>query len=225
MITTPEPVLKKVSMRLNESTTDNTVYGAAKKIEAFNLGMKHFLGYKPFKFAIKKHDLSVSAGVQEYDLTSVISSYIYDVAWGIDEVWSGTDQIFPIPGEQRGNYTKTQAFYFSQDEKSIIFTKTLDGTENLDIYHYCQHTDVSAYNDTLDIAIPDAYERALVLIVKHYVHDYKRQRNDARNAILDYQEVMEEIALQMSGKKAKHLKKQVESPLGYVGVKRTYVNH
>lgn len=220
MITTPAPILEAVSGGLNESTTDTS----SKRIIAFNRAMRKFLNYKKFKFAIVEGTLTLVSDTQKYNLLTEFADY--DVARGIDEVWIGNDQIFPIDNQDKEIYTETQKFFLTNNGKSIEFTKTLDydGT-NPTIYYYAQHTNIDASTDTLNIPIPEAFQEALVLLVKHFVHDGKRQRNDARNALLDYKDEIKNVAMAEATPNAKHLKKKVVNPLQYRGIRRKYANH
>lgn len=219
MITTPQTILDKVSSRLNELTT----ISSGQRFDFLNLSIQALLDYSRWKFAKKKHTLSVVAADQEYDLTSEISDW--NPLWGVDTIYVGGSQIFPIDYEDKAKYTNVQKFCFTPDEKSIYFTKALDGTETIEIWYFQRHVDVDEVTDTLNVSLPEATLKGITLYMKHLVHDAKRQRNDARNAILDFQEAMEELTMQHASKKAKHHPNQIRSPLQHVGAVRNYAKH
>jgi len=216
MITTPRPVLKAISERLNESDTDVS----DKRLGIFDQALHHHLNQYKWKWARKSGNLTVEAGTTEYSLLTAFTDY--NITWGIDSVSIG-DQIYPVEYEDRAFFI-SQHFTLTPDKKTIIFTKDVD-TGTVPIWYYAEHTDVSAPDETLAISIPEAHLAAVVLYAKHLVHDGKRQRNDARNAILDYQEVVEQLALQNGSTNAKYLTKTRRNPLQFAGIRRTYAEH
>lgn len=218
MITTPQKALNKVSAKLNELTTITS----GQRFEFFNLSVQALLDYSKWKFAKKKHTLSVTTEA-EYDLTSEISDW--NPLWGVDIIYVDGDQIFPVDYEDKDLYTNTMKFCFTPDEKSIYFTKELTGSETIEIWYFQRHVDVDETSDTLNVPLPEATLKGITLYMKHLVHDAKRQRNDARNAILDFQEAMEELTMQSASKKAKHSSKAIRSPLQHVGTVRNYAKH
>jgi len=217
MITTPERVLDALSRRLNESTTDTS----AIRVGIFNDALHHILSQYKMEWARKLSNLSVTVGTQEYDLTSEISDY--DPTWGIYSVEVG-GQVFPVEYEDR-TFFVSQHFTLEPNKKKIIFTKDFEEDTTVPIWYYARHTDVSTYQTTLSISLPESILNPLVLYMKHLVHDGKRQRNDARNAILDFAEVMEQVALQNASSKAKNQTTVRRNPLQFAGFKRTYANH
>lgn len=219
MITTPQKVLNKVSAKVNELTTITS----GQRFEFLNLSVQALLDYSKWKFAKKKHTLTVVAADQEYDLTSEISDY--NPLWGVDIIYVGGEQIYPKPYEDKALYTNVQSFCFLPDEKSIYFTKALDGTEVIEIWYFQRHIDVDETTDALNVSLPEATMKGITLYMKHLIHDAKRQRNDARNAILDFQEAMEELTMQSASKKAKHSSNAIRSPLQHVGAVRNYAKH
>lgn len=217
MITTPEPVLQETSNMLNESTTDTS----AKRVSYFNRSVRKVISMRKWSWAKKKHDLAVSAGVQEYDLTSVISDY--NIQWGIYEVWVGGKKIDPVNYDRRDNIAASDArFYLTPDNKKLGFTKTIDGTEDIDVWYYQVHVNAANHQASLNIPLPEDIQIAVALYIKHLVHEGKRQRYDSRNAILDFQQVIEELVLQDASNKAKDLPKTVPTVFTYARVRRIY---
>lgn len=217
MITTPLKVLQAVSDRFNENEVDTS----AKRVRIFNQAMHKLLAMYKWEWAKKLSNLAVTAGDEDYVLTTAISDY--DLMWGIDSV-EFAGQIFPVEYEDRNAFI-TAHFALEPDKKTIIFTKAFEANGTVPIWYYARHVDVETSGATLNISVPESALAALVLYMKHIIHDGKRQRNDARNAILDFQEVIEEMTIQNATTKAKNLTKTRRNPLQYAGFQRKYANH
>jgi len=215
MLTTPADFLAETSQLLNESATDTSV----KRIGYFNRAMRRVKRMRKWSWNKKSHTLSVSAGVQSYDLTSVISDY--NLQWGIYEVYIGGEKVTPSDYSRLSSVSGT-SFGVSPDGKTITFTNTLDGSEDVVIWYSPRHTKATASDSTLSPSVPEDMLGPVCLLMKSYVHDGKRQRNDARNALLDFKEEIEEAILQDSAHKIKDLPHTLPNPLVYNRVRRTY---
>lgn len=218
MITTPESCLAAVSRRLKETVTDTS----SLRVGYFNDSGKHILSLYKWGWSRRKHDLDVDDGVQTYDLTSEISDYSPER--GIWEVYVGGEKIDPVNYDRRDSAVggTQQKFYLDPTDKTIGFTKDLDGTEDIDIWYYASWTDASLYNSTLTLPLPENILILFALYMKHLVHDGKRQRYDARNALLDFQEVLQNIIAQQGSSKIKDLPRHVPKLYAYTGFKRVY---
>lgn len=189
-----------------------------------NTSVKHILTELKWAWSRKYAILDIDAGVQEYDLTVKITDY--SSVRGVYEVYVGGVKLTPIAYDRRENYaeTDTQVYYITPDGKSIGFLKTLAGTEVVGIWYYATHTDVALYTTTLNISLPDEIGNLAAHYVKFLVHDGKRQRNDARNAMIDYTDLLDKIRPQDASTKAKDAPKQIPNVMAYHRFRRTYSN-
>lgn len=217
MITTPQKVLDAVSRRLNEAETDTS----AKRLGIFNDAMHHILSMYKWEWARKLHSLAVTAGDEDYILTSVITDY--DPTWGVYSV-EVAGQVFPVEYDDR-SFFLSQHFTLEPDMKTMVFTKAFDANTTVPVWYYARHIDVDDPADVLNIPIPEAALTAVVLYMKHLIHDGKRQRNDARNAIIDFQEVIEDLALKNASSKARNQPRVRRNPLQFAGFQRKYASH
>lgn len=218
MITTPATILDEVSAMLNESSTDTST----KRINLYNRATRHTIHAYKWSFRRKNFSLTTSNGVQEYNLTSVITDGDYDPVAGIFEVWNGTEKIDPINYDRKTNTSTLLEFYLTPDNKTIGFTKAITGSESIVIIYYQAYKNVVSSTTTLNISIPDTFIIPIATYTKFLVHDGKRQRYDARNAILDYQQQISERKLADGGNKAKDLPRVVPNLMSYIGFKRSY---
>lgn len=215
MITTPQKVLQACSDKLNEELDVS-----AKRLRIFNMAMHHVLAQYKWEWAKKLANLTINTTDTTYTLATSITDY--DPTWGIDSV-EIAGQVFPVEYEDRAAFI-SQHFTLTPDKKKIVFTTALEaGT--VPIWYFARHVDVDAAGDTLNIELPESALEAVVLYMKHIIHDGKRQRNDARNAVLDFQEVIEQMTIQNNSTKAKHLPRVRRNPLQYAGIARKYANH
>lgn len=215
MITTIASICAETSHLLNEGSSDTS----AKRISYGNRSIRRVLRVRKWNWAKKKHTLSVSVGVQEYDLSSVISDY--NPMWGIFEVYIGGEKMNPIDYTQRLNTTSNN-FYLKPDGVTIGFTNTLDGSEVIDIWYSAGWTNVSASDTVFNVSIPEDMLGAICLLMKAMVHGGKRQRYDERNALIDYKEEIGELVLQDASNKIKDLPQNVPTILTYNRVRRSY---
>lgn len=215
MVTSPQKFLDEVSTRLNESSTDTS----SKRITAFNIAARRVKSMRKWRWNKKKHDLALTANIKTYDLTSVISDY--DPMFGVYEVYVAGAKMTPIKYERR---TETTGDFYCLDPnlKNIIFTGTIAGTEDIDIWYYPRHTDATAAVTTLDPSIPEYMLGPIGLLMKAIVHGGKRQRHDERNTLLDFKEEIGEAILADASNKPKDLPDTIPTPLTYNRVKRTY---
>jgi hypothetical protein len=215
MITTAVPILDETSTMLNEPSTITTTA----RIRAFNRAVRHVLHNYKWAWARKSFTVPVVAGDQEYDLTSELDDY--DISHGIYEVWNGSVKIDPVSYDQKSTQVG-QLFYLTPDNKSVGFTQEITGTENYTLWYYATHKNVTASGDTLSVSIADDVVAAVATYLKAIVHGMKRQRNDERNALIDFEKIIDELRPQELSNKAKDLPKVVAHPLGYSGYRRNY---
>jgi hypothetical protein len=203
LITTAEPILKKASARLNEKT----VVTDSNRLSFFNQAADHVVGYSKWDWAKKEATITLTLNQTTVDLEAEISDY--NSMWGLSDEESDYDDSIKIS--------------LSRDNKTLSILQDVAAGTELKVWYYQSHVDVTSATATLNIPFPKEMTTALVLYIKHLVHDGKRQRNDARNAILDYQEVMEELVVQGASKKSSSKPKQIQHPLS--GYRRTYARH
>lgn len=215
MLTTPNDFLVELSQMLNEKTTDTS----SQRIGYFNRAMRRIKSVRKWSWNKKPHTLTVVADTQEYDLTDEISDYT--PSWGVYEIYINGDKADPINYNLK-NIAQGTHWYLKPDTKTIGFTNALDGTEEIIIWYYPQHTKATASNSTLSPELPESILGPACLLMKSFVHGGKRQRNDERNALLDYKEEIDEAVLQDASNKAKDLPQTIPTPLTYMRVKRTY---
>lgn len=219
MLTTALPILQLVSRKLKETTTDVT----SLRVGYISDSCKHILGIYKWGWSRKKHDLVLTAGVQEYNLSTILTDY--SPVRGIFEVYVAGEQIDPVPYNNKDAASTTeQSFYLLPDDKTIGFTVALDGTEDIDIWYYADWVTVTTSTDTFNVSIPETLLEAIALYVKYFVHDGKRQRFDARNALLDYKQEIDTIIPQQGSGKIKGLPRRIYNFFSYMGFKRTYTN-
>lgn len=220
MISSIEPILIEVSQLLGETTTDVSTA----RIGMCNRAIRHTFEQYSWSFRRKELSLTTTVGVQQYDLTSalVVTDNDYDPEFGIYEVWNGTTRIDPVLPENKLNFSASDAYYLSPDNKKINFTASQTSATTYTIYYYSRHVDVSSKTTTLKTYIPENFMVPICTYIRHLVHDRKRQRNDARNMILDYQEQISDLKMSQTKSKAKGLKKNIPTPQQYLNFKRNY---
>lgn len=220
MITTAEPILKKTSYQLGESSTDTSL----KRLEFFFVAVKHTIDQHKWKWTIKNQTLPTVAGTQEYDLTNalIITGEDYNMENGISELYNGTVKLDPVLYQNRGNFSVSDRFYLTPDNKTIGFTKSVTATDNYSLWYYATLKEVTSATTTLNIAIPENMSIAIVSYIKHLVHEYKRQRTDARNCIIDFKEQISELILLDASSKIKGMKKNIPTVTAFAKVNRNY---
>jgi len=215
MITTIEPVLQKISYKLNEGSTDTT----AKRISAAVDGVRQLLTEAKFNWAKKTYTLTTTSGVQEYNLETLISDY--NQLWGLDSVWVGGKKFTPLSADQKSQVASS-AVWLSEDAKTLGFFDTIDGTESVEVIYYATFITPANSTETLNISIPEDALDAITLAAKAVIHDGKRQRFDARNALIDYQAAKEKVVMMNASNKMRDLPKRVTPLMGYVRYQRNY---
>jgi hypothetical protein len=218
MLTTIYPILQAVSRKLKEDTTDTSTL----RVGYTNDAIRYILGLYKWGWSIKKKDLTTISGVQEYDLTSEISDY--SVIRGIYEIYSNEEKLDPVPYENKDSVSSNTLnyFYLKPDDKTLGFTASITGSENIDIYYYPEWTDVGGYTDTISVPIPESMVELIALYVKHLVHEGKRQRFDSRNALLDFKQALDTLIPQQGSAKIKDKPRRVYNFFSYLGFKRNY---
>jgi hypothetical protein len=209
MITTPETVLDETSAVINENTTDTT----AKRVRLFNRACRKVIHDYKWSFRKKTYTLTTSVGVSTYDLTTLITDY--DPVAGLFAI----DGLYPTEYDFRadgGTY-----YYLTPDNETLGFTFDVTAT-TYTITYYALYVNVAAYNTTLNLSIPDTFKTIIVTYLKHLVHDAKRQRHDARNAIIDYKEQLSDIKLAEASNKISSLPKTVPHIMSFRQMKRSY---
>jgi hypothetical protein len=215
MITTIEPVLQKISFKLNEGSTDTT----AKRISAATDGVRQLLTEAKFNWAKKTYTLTTQSGIQEYNLETLISDY--NQLWGLDSVWVGGKKFTPLSADQKSQVASS-AVYLSEDAKSLGFFDNIDGTESVEIVYFATFETPANSTATLNISIPEDALEAIALAAKAVIHDGKRQRFDARNALIDYQAAKEKVVMQNASNKMRDLPKRVTPLMAYNRFQRQY---
>lgn len=220
MMTTIEPLLIEVSQLLGETTTDISTA----RIGMCNRAIRHTFEQYSWSFRRKPLALTTTVNVQEYDLTSalIVTDNDYDSEFGVYEIWNGTTKIEPIFPENKQNFSSADSYYLSPDNKKINFTLPQTSANTYTVYYYSRHVDVASKTTILKTYIPENFMVPICTYIRHLVHDRKRQRNDARNMILDFQEQISDLKMSQTKSKARGLKKNVSSPLQYVNFKRKY---
>lgn len=216
MVTTPEPILRRVSAEIGESNTDTS----STRITYFNEAYQFYLSLYRWNFKLKSGSLTTTSST-EYDLTSEFSDY--STTDGVYLVKNGSTILTPIDYTDTSSYESSskQHYYLTPDGKKIGFVPLSSGT-TYTIWYFAVFSEVSNYNDTLNIPIPEAHIRPITTYVKHIVFDRKRQRNDARNMILDFQEQLTEVVNKEAGNKSSKLPKTFASVRQILGLKRNY---
>lgn len=219
MITTLNPFLVEGSNALKEQSTDTS----AQRISYGNTALRALLSEYKFAWSRKTHDLALSNGVSTYDLSSVISDF--NPSWGLYEVQLGGETVDPIDYDARNGTFNVIKWYFHPDNKSMTIKKEIDGTENIDIIYYAQHMDVEAEDTALNISYPESVQEAVGKYIKYLVHDGRRQRNDARNTMLDYRAKIDALRPMEASNKARLRGKTFPNVMQYARVKRSYARH
>ncbi len=221
MVTSAAPVLTEVSQILNESTTDT----GTKRLGYFNRSVKKVLSMKKWGFEKRKRTLTLTAGVQTYDLTAQFSDF--NTLKGIISVWVGGKKIDSIDYDEKADVSApaTQKFYLEPGNETLGFRKTIVGNETIEVWYYANHTNISTSAEVLTFDIPDEMVLAIAIYIKFLVHDGKRQRFDARNALLDFKEEIDNLRPMAATKKIKDRPRTVGNIFKYNRVRRVYVNH
>lgn len=191
MITTAQPILKQVSYELGESTPDYS----ASRINHFNTAYQYYLSLSKWSFKIKEYELTTT-GDKEYNLTTLVPDF--SQADGIYEVRTSGDGklIKPIEYEDKD---LEDGYYLTPDGKSIGFTSVSSG-DKYKIKYYAVLTPVSLETETLNIPIPEVHSQPISTYIQFLVFKRKRQRNDARNAILDFKDQLEDALMREGGR-------------------------
>lgn len=194
MITVILPFLDAVSRKLKEPSTDTSVH----RVGYVNDAIRHILTLYKWSWSRKKKTLTVVAGKKEYNLTEEISDY--SPIRGIFAVYVDDKEIEAIPYDDRDK-ASSLSFYLKPDVATIGFTFDIDGDENIDIWYYPEWTNVPDHTSTMPISIPESMTELIALYTKYLIHEGKRQRYDARNALLDFKEVLNSLIPQQGSSK------------------------
>ena len=219
MITTPLPILQECSNLLKELSLDEST----RRLGYFTTAVQFVLNEHRWKFPLKKVSLTPVAGQQEYDLATLEPHY--NPQWGIYLVVKDGDEM------TSGDYetaldSSEDFFYLTPDHKKLGFSSDIDGTESIDVWLYTTllSSDVSSSSDTLPFEIPETVGTLIARYMKYLVHDGKRQRYDARNALLDYKEQLEQLITQSASTKIKGKPKRIPPLMTSLGFTRRYVS-
>lgn len=215
MITTAMPVLVTASAELNEKTTD----ASGKRVSYFNSAVSHLLSQFKWAWARKKGTITITSDT-EYDLTALFPDY--NSSWGIHSV-EGADgkPLSSLDYTERKNFTSPY-MSISPDNKSLVLTSTFTIGTVLTVWYYAKCIKVSDPSTTLSLPIPEQMEEALAIYVKYKTHTGKRQRYDARNALLDFKEKLDQLRLQEASNKIQSRPKIVPNFAQQVGLRRRY---
>lgn len=205
MITTPEPVLRRVSYQIGEEVPDTS----AVRVSYFNEAYQYYLSLNKWSFKIKEYNLTTDSN-KEYDLTTLIADYSQpDGVYSVET--SGGGLVKPISYEDKDLYSD-QYYYLTPDGKSIGFTSYTAG-DIFKIKYYAVLTEATSATSTLNISIPEHHIRPIVTYIRFLIHDRKRQRNDARNCLLDFKEQLEETLMKDANEKKIGFFPRVFSPI------------
>lgn len=186
MITTARSILTEVSSILGETPVNVSNI----RFDYFNRAVNFYFSKHPFKFRIKSYDLTTTSD-KEYDLIAKINDY--DPTFGVYLVEdSDGTQLEPIDFSERNSYYGNEpAYYLTPDKKTIGFT-SIESGKTYKIYYYAYHLSVSDPDSALNVPIPQTHISAIIHRILFYVYQRRRQRHDARNAMLDFKEELEE---------------------------------
>lgn len=204
MVLTAEPILQGVSSDLRELTTDT----GTRRVAFFNKAVKHVLGKFKWTWSRKTDALTTTVAVQTYDLTTELDDY--SPLRGVFKVYQDGEEI--------------TAFEMSDDGKSITFVNTIDGAEDIDICYYAEHLDITLHTATLNIPLPEEIGSLVGAYILFLEHRSKKQRNDARNAMIDFTDMLDDLRPQDASNKASAAKKRIQPVMQYMRFKRTYSN-
>jgi hypothetical protein len=216
MITTPQEFLDETSAMLKEATTDvsNT------RLRYFYRAARKVLSMAKFASTRKPFTLALTAGVQEYDLSLLISDF--NPLWGIYEVYVNSEKIDPVDYPTRSQFSSSTRYYYKEDDKTLGFTKIIAGTETIIVYYYPRLVKPTAADTVLNISFPEDMLTSICLYMKHLVHEGKRQRYDSRNALLDFKEEMDTLRPQNASNKARGMPKIVPNIMTTSRFRRRY---
>lgn len=215
MITTPNDFLVELSQMLKESTTDTS----SLRVGYFNRSMRIVKQERKWNWNKIGGTMTLIAATQEYDLTVQFSDF--NPMWGIYEVYVGGEKIDYCDYQQR-NLVGDDHFYLKPDMKTIGFTSTIAGDEEIVVWYNPRHTNATAYNSTLTPSVPDDMLIPVCTYMKSLVHKGKRQRNDERNELLAYKEQLSTAIMQDASRKVKDGPTIVSPVRAYFKLKRNY---
>lgn len=216
MITTLQAIANKVSY---DHLKESSVVTNTQRISALVSGVRMLLDEAKFPWARKEYTLVLSAGIQEYNLTTLLSDY--DIDWGLYMVTRDGAELSPCDYALKSS-TSNNRYYLSPDNKTIGFTKEILGTEEVIVWYYQTLTIPASVSATLNLSIPESALEAIACASTYYVHLGKRQRYDATNALKDYQVAKEKIVQKKASNKARNFPKTVPNIMAYHKVQRTY---
>ncbi len=220
MINTLEAVLIETSQMLNETSTDVST----KRIGFASRSFNYVVSQRKWTDRRKLQVLVVSAGIQEYDLTSSsnITDGDYDEQAGIYEVYDGNTKLDPCAYSNLNALPSSQYFSLSPDGKKIVFSKAITAAGTFNLWYYAKYIKPVSYTSTLTLKLPDSFLIPIATYTKHLVHDSRRQRTDARNCLLDVQEQLSDLVMADAKHRIKGLPKNIPSPMGASNFKRNY---
>lgn len=220
MMTTIATLLAEVSVLLGETTTDVSTA----RVTMANRAFRHVFQQYSWSFRRKSITITTTAGVQDYDLTNIsnVPDGDYDPEFGLYQIWNGTTKLDPVLYEKRSDYTSIDSFTISPDNKTLSFTSTQTSPTAYTIWYYSRHIDSASSTTTMKTSVPESFLLPLGTYVRHLIHERKRQRNDARNMILDFQEQIADLKMSQGKSKAVGLKRNIPTPIQYARLRRRY---
>ena len=217
MITTAQPILDETSLvLLKESTPD---YSLA-RLTAFKTALNKFLTEYKWSWSRLYVDINLASPETTYDMSSLPA---YNPSWGIDEVEMESKPLIPIDYNSRDQTYSSVRFYMSRDDSTINFTGTPTSTVRV-WYYSVQPTVPASETDTLAMKISENAVHAIALLTQHFVHLGKRQRLDARNALLDYQQEINNLRPQAAANKARQGPRIIPPVMAFSGFRRRYTS-
>lgn len=176
MITTPRPILELTSTLLKENNPDLSF----NRVVLFRTAVNKLLSEHKMKFARKSYNINVPPNTQSltFDLLTIAD---FDPHFGVDAI---------TPDGMRYELTNNTMLKVTGVNTNLPTVITV-------FYYAIIPTTFTSAEQVLPFSIPDKAALAIALLIKSYVHDSKRQRLDARNALLDYKEEIGNLRLQM----------------------------
>lgn len=216
MITTPEVILTTVSTDLRESSADTS----NRRVSYFNKAVEHVLSEFKWSWARRRHVLDVAGGEESYDLLTEIPDYSVDDGLHIIKIDGA--EVFPYSFDNNDDDVSKQYFTLSPDNQTLEFMKDIVGDEVVEIWYYAEHTRVSTYNEALTLKIPPKFGNLVAHYIRFLEHNGKRQRNDARNAMIDYVDLLDKLKPKDASKKASKGPKAIQPVMRYLNFSRRY---
>lgn len=210
-------VCQAVSDELFESSLDSS----SGRIRKINRGVLRATLDGRWKWRRTKDTITTVVDKAAYSLPSS-----FDYPGGMYEVWDGNTQIFPddydnLNSKDWAGIKNLEYYAISPYKEEIILYPTPSSVEDITLIHYAIPPKITSTSSEWSPSIPRKFLRLVVLATKYLIHRGKRQRNDARNTILEYKEVLKEMRTRNAGK-SKGNQNRIEKAFSFLGFNRSY---